>query len=95
MSGDCAGLVSVFGSVHCQSSKNKAGGDLQATSILTTYWPHLAVGGGIILVIFLLGLFYCCYLKWKTSHIRRTYHKELVALTRGYVRPISADVTSV
>ncbi|AAF45157.1 membrane fusion protein p10 [Nelson Bay orthoreovirus] len=95
MSSDCAKIVSVFGSVHCQSSKNSAGGDLQATSVFTTYWPHFAIGGGIIVVILLLGLFYCCYLKWKTSQVKHTYRRELIALTRSHVHSTPSGISYV
>ncbi|BAQ19499.1 P10 [Pycnonotidae orthoreovirus] len=92
--GSCNGATSVFGSVHCQAAQNSAGGDLQATSSLVSYWPYLAAGGLLLLIIALVGLFLCCRAKVKADATKNVFRRELIALSTkpGHVRPPSYDV---
>nr|QLJ84441.1 FAST protein [Kasama virus] len=95
MSRHCAEFLAEFDSAHYQTRIQSVSAVLMSTSVFTTYWPHFAIGGGIIVVILLLGLFYCCYLKWKTSQVKRTYRRELIALTRGHVHSAPSGVSHV
>ncbi|AHW40452.1 p10 [tvarminne orthoreovirus] len=79
--GSCNGATSVFGSVHCQAAQNSAGGDLQATSTLTAYWPYAAAGAAVIVIAFVITLIFCCRARVKADIAKRLYRKELVALT--------------
>nr|UNY48207.1 MAG: FAST protein [Orthoreovirus sp.] len=80
-SGSCNGATSIFGNVHCQAAQNSAGGDLQATSSLTAYWPYLAAGGGLFLIlIVLIAIIYCCKARVKADAARNVFYRELAAL---------------
>nr|BAQ95393.1 membrane fusion protein p10 [Avian orthoreovirus] len=78
--GSCNGATSVFGNVHCQAAQNSAGGDLQATSTLASYWPYAAAAGGIILLTIVVALIFCCRAHAKSDIAKNLYRRELISL---------------
>nr|UMZ07461.1 putative p10 protein [Bat coronavirus GCCDC1] len=90
--GDCNGMWSIFGSTNCNSAKNTAGGNLEATNVLITYGPYLAAIVGLLM---LACLFYCCYLKFKASQAKKTYRKELISLTTRQIYAPPREISHV
>nr|QSL67672.1 fAST protein [Avian orthoreovirus] len=87
--GSCNGATSVFGSVHCQAAQNSAGGDLQASSTLTAYWPYLAAAGGVLVIIIVVALIFCCRAHIRADAAKNAFRRELISLSsnKRYAAP--------